>query len=97
MRRTCSSSVGGITLFLVQTYLRKFYNLTESHNKSKISQLSFRLAEMQKFLGLTVTGTLDKETLEMMKKPRCGVPDVPAAYSTFGEGLKWKTNQLTYR
>ncbi|XP_062870812.1 matrix metallopeptidase 30 [Trichomycterus rosablanca] len=80
-----------------EIYLKRFYNLTQSpNNKSKLSQMSVRLAEMQKFFGLTVTGTLDKETLDVMKKPRCGVTDV-AAYSTFGEGLKWKTNQLTYR
>ncbi|XP_048036892.1 collagenase 3-like [Megalobrama amblycephala] len=51
---------------------------------------------MQKFFGLNVTGTLDIETLEVMKKPRCGVPDV-AAYSTFGGRPKWQTNKLTYR
>ncbi|XP_048036888.1 collagenase 3-like [Megalobrama amblycephala] len=51
---------------------------------------------MQKFFGLNVTGTLDKKTLEVMKKPRCGVPDV-AAYSTFGDRPKWQTNKLTYR
>lgn len=58
--------------------------------------MSLKLAEMQKFFGLTVTGTLDSETMKMMKKPRCGVVDV-GAYSTFGADLKWQTNQLTYR
>ncbi|XP_058645626.1 collagenase 3-like [Onychostoma macrolepis] len=51
---------------------------------------------MQKFFGLKVTGKLDKETLEVMKKPRCGIPDVPA-YSTFDGKPKWQTNKLTYR
>uniref|UniRef100_A0A673LDY5 Peptidase metallopeptidase domain-containing protein n=1 Tax=Sinocyclocheilus rhinocerous TaxID=307959 RepID=A0A673LDY5_9TELE len=54
------------------------------------------LKEMQKFFGLKVTGKLDKKTLKVMKKPRCGVPDV-AAYSTFGGKPKWQTNKLTYR
>ncbi len=51
---------------------------------------------MQKFFGLKVTGKLDKQTMEMMKKPRCGVRDV-AAYSTFEGNPKWQTNKLTYR
>ncbi|XP_016431844.1 collagenase 3-like [Sinocyclocheilus rhinocerous] len=51
---------------------------------------------MQKFFGLKVTGKLNKETMGVMKKPRCGVPDV-AAYSTFGDEPKWQTNELTYR
>ncbi len=55
-----------------------------------------KLKEMQKFFGLKVTGNLDKETLEVMKKPRCGVPDL-GAYSTFGDEPKWQTNKLTYR
>ncbi|KAL0182977.1 hypothetical protein M9458_022352, partial [Cirrhinus mrigala] len=54
-----------------------------------------KLEEMQKFFGLKVTGTLDRETLEVMKKPRCGVPDV-GAYTTFGGSPKWETNSLTY-
>lgn len=57
-----------------------------------------KLIEMQKFFGLRITGTLDADTLNMMKKPRCGVPDVNAAhFSTFGGNLKWQTNKLTYR
>ncbi|XP_066506771.1 collagenase 3-like [Hoplias malabaricus] len=81
---------------LVQSYLKKFYNLTEETGKGRTSHLSLKIAEMQKFFGLTVTGNVDQETLQVMLKPRCGVPDV-AGYSTFGEGLKWQKNQLTYR
>ncbi|XP_035391093.1 collagenase 3-like [Electrophorus electricus] len=83
----------------VESYLKKFYNLTEqtgTASHGRFSQMSLKIAEMQKFFGLTVTGTMDSETLNVMKKPRCGVPDV-AQYSTFREGLKWKTNELTYR
>ena len=58
--------------------------------------MNVKIAEMQKFFGLTVTGSVDQETLQVMMKPRCGVPDV-AQYSTFGEGLKWQKKQLTYR
>uniref|UniRef100_A0A672NBD1 interstitial collagenase n=1 Tax=Sinocyclocheilus grahami TaxID=75366 RepID=A0A672NBD1_SINGR len=82
-------------------YLKSFYNLTDLTDETtavrrEASQMTEKLKEMQKFFGFKVTGKLDKETMEMMKKPRCGVPDV-AAYSTFKGKPKWQTNKLTYR
>uniref|UniRef100_A0AAY4APE2 Matrix metalloproteinase n=1 Tax=Denticeps clupeoides TaxID=299321 RepID=A0AAY4APE2_9TELE len=59
-------------------------------------QKSLKIREMQRFFGLNVTGVLDPETIQMMKKSRCGVPDV-SQYSTFGPGIKWQKNKLTYR
>ncbi|XP_058627131.1 matrix metalloproteinase-18-like isoform X2 [Onychostoma macrolepis] len=88
---------------IAEDYLRKFYDLeylvsSSFHQPEKdVDPLSDKLKEMQKFFGLKVTGKLDKKTLEVMKKPRCGVSDV-AAYSTFEEEKpKWRTNKLTYR
>ncbi|KAF7663046.1 hypothetical protein LDENG_00219990 [Lucifuga dentata] len=41
---------------------------------------------------------LDADTLEIMKKPRCGVPDVKVGrFFTFEPLFKWQTNDLTYR
>ncbi|MBZ3869933.1 Interstitial collagenase [Sciurus carolinensis] len=51
---------------------------------------------MQKFLGLEMTGKLDSNTLEMIHKPRCGVPDV-GHFNTFPGMPKWRKNKLTYR
>uniref|UniRef100_A0A8C1YSM6 interstitial collagenase n=1 Tax=Cyprinus carpio TaxID=7962 RepID=A0A8C1YSM6_CYPCA len=82
-------------------YLKNFYNLTDVTDQMTVdrresSQLTEKMKEMQKFFGFKVTGKLDKETMEMMKKPRCGVPDV-AKYSIFEGKPKWQTNKLTYR
>ncbi|XP_051902226.1 collagenase 3-like [Hippocampus zosterae] len=85
---------------LAEGYLKLFFNLTEESGPSRrgISQLSKRLSEMQRFFGLQITGTLDADTLAMMKKPRCGVPDNNLArFSTFGNNLKWQKKSLTYR
>ncbi|KAG9329982.1 hypothetical protein JZ751_028377 [Albula glossodonta] len=84
---------------MAETYLKRFYSLTEQNGptfRRGISQLSRKLSEMQHFFGLKVTGTLDSETLQLMKKPRCGVPDV-SEYTTFPRNPKWPTNKLTYR
>lgn len=87
--------------YLVQSYLRRFFNLTTEQGPSvrrRISSFSLKLSEMQRFFGLQITGALDENTVELMKKPRCGVPDGNIAeYSTFGSNLKWQKNSLTYR
>ena len=60
--------------------------------------MSKKLVEMQRFFGLKITGALDDDTMTMMKKPRCGVPDINIArFSTFGNSPKWQKNSLTYR
>ncbi|XP_072515759.1 collagenase 3a [Salminus brasiliensis] len=84
---------------LAKNYLKKLYNLNKEETVTfgrTVSEMSLKLGEMQTFFGLEVTGTLDAETLEVMKKPRCGVPDV-ASYAVAPGNYKWSTNQLTYR
>ncbi|NWW38720.1 MMP7 protein, partial [Panurus biarmicus] len=77
----------------VKGYLDKFFPVfTKTQNIS----IEERIKEMQKFFHLTVTGKLDRETEEIMKLPRCGLPDI-GNYQTFPETPKWEKTHLTYR
>lgn len=81
-----------------QSYLKKFGYMQTLHRSGFESMASTTkaLKRMQKQLGLNMTGELDKATLEAMKQPRCGVPDV-ANYQTFDGDLKWDHQDVTYR
>lgn len=78
--------------------MNKFYAVEPDPNqlgwKINAESTAEKLQKMQQFFGLKVTGKPDNETLEMMKKPRCGVPDV----GLYGFTLPgWKKTKLTYR
>ncbi|XP_043928519.1 collagenase 3-like [Protopterus annectens] len=82
-----------------EDYLQKFYlpsPVPERIMKRSTETMARNLEEMQSFFKLDVTGQLNKETLDMMKRPRCGVPDV-RNFRVFPRSLKWKHNNLTYR
>lgn len=64
------------------------------------------IAAMQRFYGLNVTGTLNRNTVNWMKKPRCGVPDQLKDASVSSSrtrkrryaltGQKWQRTHITY-
>ncbi|MEJ1281074.1 matrix metallopeptidase 12 [Cricetulus griseus] len=86
-------------LEFAEHYLKSYYHpvtLAGILKKSAVTSTVDRLREMQSFFGLEVTGILDDPTLDIMKKPRCGVPDV-GEYSVFPRTLKWSHTNLTYR
>ncbi|XP_041665575.1 collagenase 3-like [Cheilinus undulatus] len=85
---------------LAEKYIGQFYSDEGETDPStrRISKRSFteNLEKMQSFFGLEVTGMLNNETLDIMKAPRCGVPDV-SRYEHFGGKPRWNKKLLTYR
>ncbi|NXY47164.1 MMP7 protein, partial [Ceuthmochares aereus] len=77
----------------LKAYLDRFFPINP---KSRSLTLEERIKEMQRFFHLTITGKLNAETEETIKKPRCGVPDI-ADYQTFPQSPRWRKTQLTYR
>ncbi|XP_016062204.1 PREDICTED: neutrophil collagenase isoform X1 [Miniopterus natalensis] len=84
----------------VENYLENFYQLPkdlfQSKRKNSTSMVVEKLKEMQRFFGLAVTGKPNEETLEMMQRPRCGVPDISDFSLTPGYP-RWQHKNLTYR
>uniref|UniRef100_A0A3B5LZI7 72 kDa type IV collagenase n=1 Tax=Xiphophorus couchianus TaxID=32473 RepID=A0A3B5LZI7_9TELE len=75
-------------------YLNKFYGCPQ--DRCNLMVLKDTLKKMQKFFSLQETGEIDAKTVEIMKKPRCGVPDV-ANYNFFHRRPKWQKKDVTYR
>ncbi|XP_004604868.2 matrix metalloproteinase-20 [Sorex araneus] len=86
---------------LAQAYLDKYYTKEGGHQIGELvarrgNSMVKKIKELQTFFNLQVTGKLDKSTMDVIKRPRCGVPDV-ANYRLFPGEPKWKKNTLTYR
>uniref|UniRef100_A0AAY5EJT3 Collagenase 3 n=1 Tax=Electrophorus electricus TaxID=8005 RepID=A0AAY5EJT3_ELEEL len=77
-------------------YLKRYYGMQAGlQGKTKTSDVMHeKIREMQSFFRLEVTGQLDDNTLELMKKARCGVPDA-AEYNHFPRDLKWQNSIIT--
>ncbi|XP_047451208.1 collagenase 3-like [Mugil cephalus] len=84
---------------LAKIYLSRFYDdvgMTNVTTRSLISNITEDLEAMQAFFGLEVTGTLNNETVEVMKAPRCGVSDI-SRYGHFAGKPRWQKRLITYR
>lgn len=65
----------------VQNYLMEFGYLPKSNietgNLRTMEQLQEAVRLFQSFANLEPTGEINRETMELMRKPRCGAPDLP--------------------
>lgn len=91
-------------------YLPKTDN--EIGNLRTEDQMISAIKSMQKFYSIPQSGVIDKKTIELMQRPRCGLPDNPPAdYSAKNRDLnrsnrfkrytvhnsKWDHTNLTWR
>ena len=86
----------------VLRYLTRFgYLRTPASPLSYLARedgLAEAVTRMQRFGGVTETGEVDAETAELLRTPRCGLPDLAAArrkrYAL--QGSRWKKRVLSY-
>ncbi|XP_077467480.1 uncharacterized protein LOC144083466 [Stigmatopora argus] len=72
------SPTAHVDMITARQYLKSYYRQQEEPlGPGKRKSLSFasKLKNMQMFFGLNATGGLNQDTLEVMRRPRCGVPD----------------------
>ncbi|XP_071576312.1 stromelysin-1-like [Temnothorax nylanderi] len=80
-------------------YLRKYGYLTEDVDafpaQRRNDVLRNAIEEFQRYYGLPGDGTLDDETLQFMRKPRCGFQDI-LKHGTAASLSKWPRTHLTW-
>lgn len=92
-------------------YLKKLGYLTTAKSEQSVQPyltdqeiLITAVKQFQTFGGVSETGILDEDTLELMRTPRCGLPDVKvkdgAARTRMKrfavQGSRWKKKELTF-
>ncbi|KAK4875142.1 hypothetical protein RN001_011564 [Aquatica leii] len=82
---------------LVINYLVR-YGYVEKGKSYSNEQVKEGLKKLQNFFSLPETGVVDEATLELMKAPRCGVPDIITNRNRYVIGSPgFNKKQLTYK
>ena len=94
----------GSDVHALQAFLSHFGYLGRDREPSRMCHCTCdALRHLQKIYDLPDTGIADEETLRLIQRPRCGIPDIgddraresgPAAFTLVG--CSYPTNDLTY-
>lgn len=81
---------------MAKSYLTNYGYLIQSNNSEAESsvKLTESILKFQEYFKLSETGSLNSETIELMKKPRCGVSDFHQSYVTRS---KWMKNHIKWK
>ena len=81
----------------MQKFLTQYHYISPS--KSGNHDVGEAVKRFQKFVHLPETGLVDEETINAMKKPRCGDPDVEeeaSRFKRFDAIRSWSKTDFTY-
>ncbi|XP_016054440.1 PREDICTED: matrix metalloproteinase-16 [Miniopterus natalensis] len=104
----CAAVCGSEQYFNVEVWLQKYGYLPPTGPRMSVlcsaETMQSALAAMQQFYGINMTGKVDRNTIDWMKRPRCGVPDQTRGSSKFSvrrkryalTGQKWQHKHITY-
>ena len=95
----------------IQKYMTSFGYLPKvsSGKKLLLNEKGFErgLRQLQTFAGIPETGVVDDQTVEILKIPRCGLPDLPDGQQDYYpsprrhrrsvQGSSWTKSVLTYK